>query len=130
MRKRSTLVTGALGLAAALASAYARRSDLIALALRLPPPRNAVGVQRDIRVVMPDGAVLLADHYYPKAPGAFPTILIRSGYGRELEAGRFGRAFAWLLYRFAERGYHVVIQTTRGRFQSGGEFAPLVDARA
>src|SRR5205823_2828753 len=41
-----------------------------------------------------------------------------------------GRAFAWLLYRFAERGYNVVIQTTRGRFNSGGEFAPLLDARA
>ena len=104
MHKRSTVI-GALGAAAfALGAAYAKRNDLIALALRLPWPRHGVGVRRDIRIVMPDGAVLLADHYFPKARDRFPTILIRSGYGRELEAGRFGRAFAWLLYRFAERG--------------------------
>jgi putative CocE/NonD family hydrolase len=55
--------------------------------------------------------------------------LVRTGYGREVEAGWFGRGFAFLLHRFVERGYHVVLQTTRGRFNSQGDFAPLLNAR-
>jgi putative CocE/NonD family hydrolase len=126
MPRRKSLAVLGLGMAAL---AYAFRRDLIAAALKLPPPQNAVGVERDIRIAMPDGVVLLADHYFPKTPGSFPTVLVRSGYGREFEAGLFGRAFAQLLVCFAERGYHVVSQTTRGRFASEGEFRPLLGAR-
>src|SRR5947209_1691131 len=78
---------------------------------------------------MHDGVILRADHYFPKAIGSFPALLVRTGYGRELEAGLFGRAFAQLLIAFAERGYHVLNQTTRGRFGSEGEFGPLLAAR-
>jgi uncharacterized protein len=128
MNNKTLLGIAGLGLAAA--ATYVFRRNLLAAALKLPPPRNAVGVERDIPIAMPDGVVLRADHYYPKAAGSFPTVLVRSGYGRELEAGLFGRAFAQLLVGFAERGYHVVIQTTRGRFESEGEFGPLLGARA
>jgi uncharacterized protein len=127
MSKRMLLGVGVLGLSAL--GAYLFRRELFAVAVKLPPPRHAVDVERDIPIAMPDGAVLRADHYFPRAPGAYPTVLVRSGYGRELEAGLFGRAFAQLLIAFAERGYHVLIQTTRGRFGSEGEFGPLVSAR-
>ena len=127
MSKRRLL--GVLGLGLTALGAYLLRRELFAVAIKLPPPQHAVDVERDIPIAMPDGAVLRADHYFPKAPGAFPTVLVRSGYGRELEAGLFGRAFAQLLLAFAERGYHVLIQTTRGRFGSEGGFGPLLSAR-
>src|SRR5438270_2749920 len=107
---RRALLAAAIGLGA-LGAAYRWRRELLALAFRLPPPRHAVGVERDIPITMHDGVILRADHYFPKVAGSYPTILVRSGYGRELEAGLFGRAFAQLLIAFAERGYHVLLQT-------------------
>jgi uncharacterized protein len=89
--------------------------------LNLPPPltRDLV-VQRDLRVPMPDGAELLANRWTPRAGGdGLPTALIRSAYGR---AGAFGTVPARPL---AERGFQVLIQSTRGGFGSGGTFEPL-----
>jgi uncharacterized protein len=83
---------------------------------RLPPPTNRVSVKRDIKVPMPDGTVLLADHYAPIGAEPRPTILVRSPYGR---AGLQGLLSGRLV---AERGYHVLVQSCRGTFGSGGEF--------
>jgi putative CocE/NonD family hydrolase len=94
----------------------------------LPPARFRVAVERKLRIPMPDGIGLLADHYRPLAPGAFPTILVRSGYGRGPEFGPLGRLLTYPYFWFAERGYHVVVQCTRGRFDSEGAFEPFVDA--
>ena len=127
MSKRALLAVAGLGLGAL--GVYLLRREQFAVALKLPPPRYRVAVERDIPIAMPDGVILRADRYFPTAPGSFPTVLVRTGYGRELEAGMFGRAFAQLLIAFAERGYHVLNQTTRGRFGSAGEFGPLLSAR-
>ena len=91
-------------------------SRLATRLLGLPPARNRVSVEHDLRIPMPDGAVLLADHYSPVGVGSRPTILVRSPYGR---AGIWGVLGGRLL---AERGYHVVVQSCRGTFRSGGEF--------
>jgi uncharacterized protein len=48
-----------------------------------------------------------------------PTVLIRTPYGR---AGLVGNLLARPL---AERGFQVLIQSTRGTFGSGGEFDPF-----
>lgn len=102
---------------------------VLARGLSLSPPRYRVAVERNLRVAMPDGVVLLADHYAPRAPMPCPTILLRTGYGRGRDAGfPLGLPATFRARRFAERGYHVVVQTTRGRFDSGGTFAPCVDA--
>jgi len=91
----------------------------------LPPPRSrAVGVERDVPVAMDDGVELLADLYTPAGPGPHPTVLVRSPYGR---AGFVGALFGRV---FAERGYRVVVQSTRGTFGSGGEFRPEFPERA
>lgn len=93
--------------------------------LKLPAPatRHLV-VQRDLRVPMPDGAELLADRWAPRAGGdRLPTALVRSPYGRK---GAFGALFARPL---AERGFQVLIQSTRGGFGSGGAFDPLRQER-
>ena len=81
--------------------------------------------QRDLRVVMDDGAVLLADRWVARATRgrAQPTVLVRSPYGRRQ---LFGLIFGRL---FAERGLQVLIQSVRGTFGSGGSFSPF-DERA
>lgn len=95
-------------------------SHLAARLLRLPPADTTrLTVTRDLPVPMPDGAVLLADHYAPENSSRLPTLLVRSPYGR---AGLFGLLFGRL---FAERGFQVLIQSVRGTFGSGGTFHPF-----
>lgn len=113
----------------ALALFWLRRK-VYAVVLRLPSVREGVRVERGLRVPMPDDVALVADHYAPTQPGSYPTILIRSPYGRSERFGGFGLLLAFFAQRFAERGYHVVVQDTRGRFESGGTFDPYMTERA
>ncbi|TMR97120.1 CocE/NonD family hydrolase [Nonomuraea basaltis] len=100
-------------------------SHLIQRRLKLPAPSTRdLAVQRDLRVPMPDGVDLLADRWAPRSGGeALPTALLRSPYGR---SGIIGASMARPL---AERGYHVLIQSTRGGFGSGGTFDALRQER-
>ena len=88
--------------------------------LRLPPLRTAFRVERDLPATMRDGVVLLGDHYAPLTPPARGTVLVRTPYGRGFPGDLLdARALA-------ARGYHVVFQSCRGTFGSGGEFDPMV----
>jgi hypothetical protein len=69
---------------------------------------------------MRDGTILLADHYAPMVAQSRPTVLIRCPYGR-------GPQFALGAWALAERGYHVLLQSCRGTFGSGGRFRPAFD---
>jgi putative CocE/NonD family hydrolase len=94
-------------------------------ALGLAGPGVPVDVTRDVRVPMPDGVVLLGDHYRPvRSSGPLPVVLIRSPYGR---AGIAGTVFAAPL---ARRGFQVFVQSVRGTFGSGGEFRPFQHEKA
>src|SRR5262245_30756058 len=74
---------------------------------------------------MRDGVVLLADRWAPSGGGAgLPVALLRTPYGRR---GLVGTAMTRPL---AERGFQVVIQSTRGTFGSGGAFDPFMDDRS
>jgi putative CocE/NonD family hydrolase len=99
-------------------------SRLIGRLFDLPKAETyKITIERDVKVTMPDGIVLLADHYYPDK-GKPPTILIRSPYGRRNIFGlMFGRPFA-------ERGFQVFIQSCRGTFGSGGTLDPFHQERA
>ncbi len=99
-------------------------SRIAASIVRLPPPQTSdVSVERDLAAKMPDGAVLLADRWYPtKDPGSRPTVLIRTPYGRRI-IGPLGRLYA-------ERGYQTVIQSCRGTFGSEGEWVPVRNEQA
>jgi putative CocE/NonD family hydrolase len=111
---------------------YRYRRSLLARVLKLPSPRYAVNVQRNIPVPAPGGVHLFTDHYSPRAAGDFPTILIRTPYGRGKEValgGGFGLS-ELPGQRFAERGYHVVAQGARGCFDSEGQFSPHVNEAA
>ncbi len=108
-------MTTASALASRPRTSGARRMDrLLSRVLKLPTPTGGYSVRRDVPVPMRDGVVLLADHYIPDGP-VRGTVLVRSPYGR---AGLFGLLFA---RPYAERGFHVVIQSCRGTFGSTGE---------
>lgn len=109
---------------------YKTHRRLIAWWFDLPPPQYRVTVERNVPVPMPDGVILLADHYQPKKAGMYPTILIRSPYGRGLEVGPLALNFIFYTSCFAERGYHVIIQGVRGLFGSEGEFEAFVNEAA
>ena len=121
-KKQVLVVLGLLGI-----GAYVTRRRWLARWLHLPRARYDVAVERGVRIPMPDGVALVADHYSPKARGAFPTILIRTPYGRVLRGATLGVLHMFVSQRFAERGYHVIVQDTRGRFDSEGEWEPFVD---
>jgi hypothetical protein len=118
MHKRTLI--GALGLTAVSAAAYAQRRRILARLLKLPPATYKTILRPDLRIAMPDGAQLALDHYAPRAAGRFPTILIRTPYGR---GGPLNGLIGSVL---AERGYHVVAQDVRGRGDSGGDWEPYV----
>nr|WP_198318606.1 CocE/NonD family hydrolase [Pseudofrankia inefficax] len=68
---------------------------------------------------MRDGVELVADHYAPKGTPV-GTLLVRGPYGRGFPSSALsGRIYA-------ERGYHVLLQSCRGTFGSGGRFDPMV----
>jgi len=91
--------------------------------LRLGPKRNEITIDRGLQVPMTDGVVLLADHYAPVTSVPRPTVLMRTPYGR-------GWQMAMMARPFAERGYHVLLQSCRGTFGSEGTFTPAVDEAA
>lgn len=82
----------------------------------LPAARHEVGVERGLAVPAADGSPLVTDHYFPRAGGDFPTLLVRSPYGRGVPwSPQYGMLFA-------EQGFHVVLQSCRGTGGSGGDF--------
>jgi hypothetical protein len=95
-------------------------SRILARLAKLPPARTyEVAVERHLTTKMADGAVLLADRWYPVSPGTGtpPTVLMRTPYGRKIPG--------WAGRLFAERGYQVVVQSCRGTFGSGGAWNPF-----
>ena len=92
--------------------------------LRLPPATTLYRVHRGLRVPMRDGVELIADHYVPTTASPLGTILVRGPYGR---AFPFSIIYAQI---YAARGYHVVFQSVRGTFGSGGRFEPMINEAA
>jgi uncharacterized protein len=91
--------------------------------LGLPRAGTDYTVDR-VAVPMRDGVHLVADHYAPTTPNPAGILLVRGPYGRDFP---FSLVFARL---YAARGYHVVLQSVRGTFGSGGEFDPMVNEAA
>jgi putative CocE/NonD family hydrolase len=80
-----------------------------------------VAIQQGVRAKMRDGVSLVADVYRPVVDATsnekFPVLLQRTPYNRMDEADAANE--------LATHGYIVVVQDTRGRFASGGEFYPF-----
>ncbi len=81
-----------------------------------PATLYAVTVQTNVRARMRDGVALVCDIYRPNTVGKFPVLLTRTPYNRKDPAtGMY----------LASNGYVVILQDTRGRFDSEGEFYPF-----
>lgn len=85
-------------------------------------PEHGAVQARNVMVAMRDGVRLATDVYRPAngvdpAPGAFPTLVVRTPYDKSNPntSKRQGEYFA-------RHGYNVVIQDVRGRYASEGEF--------
>lgn len=74
-----------------------------------------------------DGVTLATVVALPDRPGPYPTILVRTPYGK-------GEGppiqIIGIENVFLPRGYAVVQQDVRGRFRSGGEFVPFLNDRS
>ena len=97
------------------------------------PSNDGMVVLRDVVVTMRDGARLATDIYLPEGGGAFPVILERTPYGKDIPS-RSERgpgdtepmARGEVARYFVERGYAVVYQDCRGRYGSEGRFVKYV----
>jgi len=81
--------------------------------------RYRVAIEQSAKVKMRDGVLLSANIYRPISDEKFPVLLERTPYNRAGEAA--------IANELASHGYVVVIQDTRGRYESGGDFYPFRD---
>lgn len=75
-----------------------------------------VVIQHGVPVKMRDGVTLVADVYRPDSADKFQVLLERTPYNRAGEGDEL---------QLASHGYVVIIEDTRGRFDSQGEFYPF-----
>ena len=78
-------------------------------------------VNFDVPTTMRDGTILRANVYRPAGEGKWPVLLTRLPYGKDLPGGTAFLDPA----QVARRGYVVVVQDTRGRAASEGEWMPF-----
>ncbi|MDQ1072560.1 CocE/NonD family hydrolase [Streptomyces canus] len=79
-----------------------------------------IRIEFDVPAEMRDGTVLRADVYRPGGTGPWPVLLARLPYGKQTPM--MGVVLDPLAA--ARRGFMVVVQDTRGRFASEGEWEP------
>jgi putative CocE/NonD family hydrolase len=82
------------------------------------PGTQKAFAQLHVPVAMRDGVRLYANLFLPAAGGRFPTILVRTPYGKGA-----GLAANW--QPFVDHGYAMLIQDVRGRYESEGSFDPI-----
>jgi len=73
----------------------------------------------EVQIHMKDGIKLKADAFIPDVKEKIPVILIRTPYGKHQHRpyGEF----------WAKNGYVAIIQDTRGKWGSEGNFSPFVN---
>ena len=84
-------------------------------------PNSDVHIQLDLKIPMRDDVRLYAALYRPATGNRFPVLLIRSPYSTQ-----HPRYVDWAM-RFAQHGYAVVMQDSRGRYESDGVWRPYID---
>ncbi len=78
------------------------------------------------RVPTTDGAELATDVYLPDGAGKFPVLLTRTPYHRVFATGGDPAGMSPVRY-YLDRGYALVAQDVRGKYDSSGQFRPLID---
>jgi len=82
---------------------------------------TAATVELDVPIPMRDGTLLRANVYRPVGDGRHPVLMTRLPYGKDLPLG----SAVLDPVQTTRRGYAVVVQDTRGRFASEGDFEPF-----
>ncbi len=80
-----------------------------------------VVVDFDVPAKMRDGTILRANVYRPAGEGKWPVLLTRLPYGKDFPIG----SSVIDPNQVARRGYVVIVQDTRGRWTSEGEWEPF-----
>src|ERR1700678_1430275 len=84
---------------------------------------EALAVDLGVEIPVRDGTILSADIYRPST-GRWPVLLQRTPYGKRSNPGTIFSASPITL---ALAGFCVVMQDTRGRGESGGDFQPFLE---
>ena len=88
-------------------------------------PHKTSAVLEEIKILryqtipMRDGVKLYGDVYLPRAEGRYPTLIVRTPYGVQRDGAHEA------LIKFAQRGYAIVMNDTRGRYESEGKWEPF-----
>lgn len=105
---------------------YQLTPAFIAKEIGLRPSVYSVTIEKNTPVPMRDGVVLRADIYHPEKLNPAPTILVRI----PLDDNFKGKFMSNVLGRmWAERGYNVMVEGVRGRFNSTGKHIPFRSER-
>lgn len=88
---------------------------LVSQKLDLRPAQYGLRKTKTVMVSMRDRVRLATDVYLPKKNGSVPVILVRTPYNK-------GNGKNLVARMFAQRGYGVVVQDTRGRYDSEGRW--------
>ena len=85
------------------------------------PPAFAKGldcrIAQSVRIPMRDGVALYATLHLPLEEGVFPAVLVRTAYNRANNYDRY----------FTAHGMALILQDTRGRYDSEGVHNPFVN---
>jgi putative CocE/NonD family hydrolase len=104
-------------------SSFQLAPTILAKILNARPAQYAVRIERSVGFKTSDSTNLIADVFHPQRVEKPPIILVRIPYSKVFLNSLFGNVIG----RFwAERGYTVVLQGTRGRYESSGEYEPLI----
>ncbi|NOT62057.1 MAG: CocE/NonD family hydrolase [Acidobacteria bacterium] len=88
-------------------------------------PDNPASALEEIKILryqaipMRDGVKLYGDVYLPRAEGRYPTLVVRTPYGVQRDGAHEN------LIKFAQHGYAIVMNDTRGRYESEGRWEPF-----
>src|SRR5215510_14807216 len=74
---------------------------------------------REEMVAMRDGVKLSTIIYLPEGSGPWPTVLVRTPYGKQTQTRSNGE--------WTKNGFAFVVQDVRGTFKSEGKYRPFVD---
>jgi hypothetical protein len=79
-------------------------------------------IYRNRRVPVQSDTRLAADLYLPGDDGRWPTIVMRTPYGKTASA----EAIRPMIDRYLEAGYALLVQDVRGKGLSEGDFTPII----
>src|SRR5689334_6808514 len=75
------------------------------------PVTERIRIISNIAIPMRDGVKLYADLYRPAREGRFPVLIVRTPYGKQRDGIHETKI------QFAQRGYAVLVEDTRGRYE-------------